>query len=694
MASRKERLREKYDLTFGQAVESITREITEDIEGEMNRRLEEEFAAYRMAREAEIQNRLSRFRYDQENDIREKLDLRFGEEKQDWVERLETEFQSRERAAKKAIMSEIDAQMRNERLTFETDLDLIRDETTLELEVDMEDRLKEFRVSKEGQIASQLEQQLSKREEIMRNKALIEIRRKESQIRAEIEAQLGLKRAEIKDRLGQLGEQMDAFRGMAESKMRESIEQKMQMEIDADAEHLSEKEKEFARLQSEEGRIAKQQSWLSAIAGQPSGPAVGGLADPSKLGARADPTTAAGGRAPLGGLARQGRGPVIPELRRRPLAEQGSPMARPVQQPLDRGADPTRLAPVQRVVRQPVQPPVQSPAMSFDPRPDAAQSSAAQPRPTPPAGPTRTAPEQVIPTQSPVERGPPPNIPSRGPEAVGISVPEVSPSGKVVPARSPVSPSMVPPTLPETPTEELEPEEVLPTPVHKEVSAEKAPLVPITSTVLSPKGAEKKAVSAPLVPVEATILTPSEDSVPSLKPVEEEKMDDALANITPVNVPVMTPVVEEEEVKTSTLTPVAKVMTPQIPMDDLMQDAEEESEEEPEDEEMDSMIESMSFKAPSIAGVESDEDEETDSPPTRGPPLSAGSRGPPSGARRGPPPGPGSRGPPSGARRGPPPGAGSRGPPSGARRGPPDSESRDSVEAESSVDDSDSSEEE
>ncbi|CAI8189661.1 MAG: Uncharacterised protein [Methanobacteriota archaeon] len=34
----------------------------------------------------------------------------------------------------------------------------------------------------------------------MRNKALIEVRRKESEIRAEIEAQLAIKRAEIRDR--------------------------------------------------------------------------------------------------------------------------------------------------------------------------------------------------------------------------------------------------------------------------------------------------------------------------------------------------------------------------------------------------------------------------------------------------------------------------------------------------------------
>ena len=65
----------------------------------------------------------------------------------------------------------------------------------------MEERLAEFRARKEEEVATQLERQLDKREEIMRNKALIEVRKREANIRAEIEAQLGVKRAEIRDRL-------------------------------------------------------------------------------------------------------------------------------------------------------------------------------------------------------------------------------------------------------------------------------------------------------------------------------------------------------------------------------------------------------------------------------------------------------------------------------------------------------------
>ena len=91
----------------------------------------------------------------------------------------------------------MDASLRNERLAWDTDLDLLKEETVLELELDMEERLTAFRERKMDEVATQLERQLDKREEIMRNKALIDVRRKEARIRAEIEAQLGLKRAEI-----------------------------------------------------------------------------------------------------------------------------------------------------------------------------------------------------------------------------------------------------------------------------------------------------------------------------------------------------------------------------------------------------------------------------------------------------------------------------------------------------------------
>ena len=69
----------------------------------------------------------------------------------------------------------------------------------------------------------------------MRNKALIEIRKREALIRAEIEAQLGLKRAEIRDRLQNLTTK-DTLKENAEIKMREAVEKQVQGEIDTDEE--------------------------------------------------------------------------------------------------------------------------------------------------------------------------------------------------------------------------------------------------------------------------------------------------------------------------------------------------------------------------------------------------------------------------------------------------------------------------
>ena len=106
--------------------------------------MDQEFAAYRNAREAEIQNRLARFRYEREAELHDQMSERYDSKKTDWAERLELEFKARESAARKAIMSEIDGQLRNERITHETDLDLLKEETVLELEAEMEERLAEF----------------------------------------------------------------------------------------------------------------------------------------------------------------------------------------------------------------------------------------------------------------------------------------------------------------------------------------------------------------------------------------------------------------------------------------------------------------------------------------------------------------------------------------------------------------------
>ncbi|DAC50600.1 MAG TPA: hypothetical protein D7H92_00160, partial [Candidatus Poseidoniales archaeon] len=261
--------------------------------------------------------------------------------KQDWSERLDLEFQSREAAARKAIMSEVDAQLRNERLTHETDLDLLKEETSLELEVEMEERLRDFKSRKEEEVATQLERQLDKREEIMRNKALIDVRKREAQIRAEIEAQLGLKRAEIRDRLKGLAEKMDSFKEMAEEKMREAVSSQIQGEIDADETELRTREQEFSSLQATDTRAEKRQKWMQSISGQAPAAFGAGAMDPTALGARPDGLGAAAGR-PLRGMMGQqtqeeprlGLGNMrAPMTSARPLAGQVPPV-RTVRQPI------------------------------------------------------------------------------------------------------------------------------------------------------------------------------------------------------------------------------------------------------------------------------------------------------------------------------------------------------------------------
>jgi len=267
IAERKSRLQERYDLMFQQNVDDIDGKLRTHIKTEMERKLEDEFTSYKLSKEAEMQNELSKFRYEQETHLRDALSENYESKRKDWVKKMELEYNAREDATKRSILSDIDAQMRNERITRETDLDLLREETGLELEVEMEARLEEFRGRKMEEVATHLEKQLLKLEEIMRNKALIEVRRREGEIRKEIESQLGIKREEIRDRLKMLNEQMDKFREMAEDKMREQIRNDFETEISGEEEKLEEAQEVMDQLQSDDALLSKRQAWLGAIAG-------------------------------------------------------------------------------------------------------------------------------------------------------------------------------------------------------------------------------------------------------------------------------------------------------------------------------------------------------------------------------------------------------------------------------------------
>ena len=212
----------------------------------------------------------------------------------------------------------------------------------------------------------------------MRNKALIEVRKREANIRAEIEAQLGVKRAEIRDRLSALTKQMDDFKSMAEVKMRESIEGKVQSEIDSEESRLAEQQTEFDELKSQDSRVEKRQSWLQAISGQGTkteSPQMG--LDPSALGAKPNVLGSSAGR-PMRGAMAQAAAQHTPSVglagMRAPRSAAKSlsgaqPIARPVKAPIGgmnlpgQGANlPQPIQP--KIIRQPVKQPTEAPIVS------------------------------------------------------------------------------------------------------------------------------------------------------------------------------------------------------------------------------------------------------------------------------------------------------------------------------------------
>jgi hypothetical protein len=240
----------------------------------------------------------------------------------------------------------------------------------MELEVEMESRLREFRSRKETEVTDQLERQLSKREEIMRNKALIEVRRRESEIRAEIEAQLSVKRAEIRERLATLDQRSEEFKQVAEEKIRTQLERNLVSDEDMEDEvRLKQLEDEAENLEKQDTVLDRRQRWMGALEGaqgqmpetavRPGGLVGGGrLGQPKsstspELGGQA-PTPAAGlpgaggklapSRSPIG----QTSAPTTPSLTTtipRPTA--GSTMAErlaPVRAPIRVEGEPTKPA--------------------------------------------------------------------------------------------------------------------------------------------------------------------------------------------------------------------------------------------------------------------------------------------------------------------------------------------------------------
>ena len=357
LSLRKQRLKERFDVSFSHAIDEIDRALHIELEDTVRNRIDAEFEQYKVDREAEITQHLSQFRHDRELDLRGQLDSQYEEKRGSWVSQIESEFAARQQAAERQIMAEIDSRIRNQRIAHETNLDLIKQETSLDLEVEMEAELAAFRAQKEREVAEQLDRQVAKREEIMRNKALIEVRRKESEIRAEIEAQLAIKRAEIRDRLNQLETRAEEFRVAAEEKLRIELEKGLITEEDLEAEAELKRAEEAADLEGKDGRIDRRQAWMDALAGakgqmpstaagatpalgQPSA-SLGSLARPGGLGSPkqsdsdAPKTLAAPVRSPIqrtGGLGAPSSSALGKPVT--PAASSGLAALKPVRQPI------------------------------------------------------------------------------------------------------------------------------------------------------------------------------------------------------------------------------------------------------------------------------------------------------------------------------------------------------------------------
>jgi hypothetical protein len=283
--------------------------------------------------------------------LRTQLEASFEARKQEWIDQLEHEFRTRESAVQRQVMAEIDARVRNEKISQETALDLLKEETSMELEVEMEARLKEFRDRKEGEVTDQLDRQLAKREEIMRNKALIEVRRRESEIRAEIEAQLAVKRAEIRERLATLEIRAEEFRQTAEAKIRTQLEVGLVSDEDIEEqERLKQVEEEVDELEQGDSVLSRRERWMGALGGARAQMprTAAGAEGPTKLG---QPAAARLGQAPEPGA------PAIPALSGGSLAPVRAPIGqRPAPTASDGPARMGALAPV----RAPIEP--QTPA--------------------------------------------------------------------------------------------------------------------------------------------------------------------------------------------------------------------------------------------------------------------------------------------------------------------------------------------
>ena len=309
---------------------------------------------------------------------------------------------------------------------------------------------------------------------------------------------------------------MDDFKAMAEVKMRESIESKVQSEIDADEARLAQQQEEFDELKSQDSRAEKRQSWLQAISGQGTQtqqPQMG--IDPSALGARPSSLGATAGRQPRGAMAQAAAqhtpsmglaGMRAPRSAAKALSG-AQPLARPVKSPIG-GAAPAAGRPVVRLP-QPIQPKVV---------------------------------RQPI-VKSPIQEAPVVESPSIASPVIAPSVvktPQVQvPSPVSTPKIERIKPKLEIEQRPETPEVEESPEPIVeaePQPIIEEVETTIPEPVIETEKVETQEPIEEK-VETILEEVEEVQKTATLTPIKKLSAVEERKT----AVLKPVTMKVLTP---------------------------------------------------------------------------------------------------------------------------------------------------------
>jgi hypothetical protein len=346
---------------------------------------------------------------------------------------------------------------------------------------------------------------------------------------------------------------------MAEEKMRESIEGKVQAEIDADEQRLAQQQDEFDNLQSQDGRVEKRQSWLQAISGQTTQPEQPMQMDPSALGARPGMLGSSAGRPMRGALAQAAAqhtpsmglsGMRAPQSTAKSLSG-ATPMARPVKAPIGGQVIPGAglPKPVQpKMVRQPIQPISQ---------------------PVPPVEEeTMASPVVKMPQITPIVSQP--KVEEITPEPV-VSAPKleiagISPTTEVAPEEiSPVSEleEFVEPeidTIDDLVEEDLESIEELsdlePETIEEEPQQVVARLTPIKKLIVAEEVVAEQVVSEEVVVEQLPVLQPVE--VKTLQPVEVKKLNPISRGLPPSSKPGQKPSAKLEP-KVATLTPITKL---------------------------------------------------------------------------------------------------------------------------------------